>query len=89
MKCPHCSQQAQPFYLCYLWPFAKVTCPYCGQISKLAKQPKLTLCSLLLGFTFIIPLYFLSGFWLWICILLIVFVDYQVDKRFRFLKKLK
>lgn len=88
MQCPHCEQPITAFNRLYIWPFVPVTCPNCQGRAKLASQPWLTLLSFLLGMFLIFPIYWLSSAWVLICLAIIITVDYQVDKHFRYLQAL-
>lgn len=88
MQCPHCKQPFTAFYRLYSWPFSPVTCQSCQERVRLASQPWLTLLSFLLGALLILPIYWLSTEWVLLSIVVIITVDYQVDKRFRRLVRL-
>lgn len=86
MQCPHCKHHIAAFYQFYIWPFKPVTCSHCQGHAKLASQPWLTFLSFCLGALLILPIYWLSLEWVILCLIVIITVDYQIDKRFRYLQ---
>ena len=84
MHCPHCKKDTFTMYKIWLWPFGVKTCRACHGQSKIKKRPLLTLISLLLGLMAWIPPIVFNNLWYLIpSTVLILIIDYTMDKKYR------
>lgn len=86
MECPHCAHPLKSFNHFYLWPYAINTCKNCNKRSVMQSQPWLTAFSILLGASLILPLSYLATSGIILYLVIVIVIDYQVDKKFRRLK---
>ena len=86
MICPHCNEDSFNTFKIYRWPYGKKTCDFCGEHSRVKRQPLLLLMSFVLGFASAIPTLVFGSLLLFIpSIVLMLCIEYAMDKKYRVL----
>lgn len=86
MLCPHCKNDTYSFNKVYAWPFGKKLCPVCNNYSRIKKDWRLAVASILLGMMPAIPVLLFNELWYLLPSFALSFcADYFMDRKFRVL----